>query len=53
MAAFLQGRIGYLDIADGIEKAMEAHDFVANPSLDDIFAAEKEARSFIRKLYGL
>ena len=53
VAAFLQGRIGYLDIADGIEKAMEAHDFVADPSLDDIFAAEKEARSFIRKLYGL
>ena len=53
VAAFLQGRIGYLDIADGIEKAMEAHDFVANPSLDDIFAAEQEARSFIRKLYGL
>ncbi len=53
VAAFLSGRIGYLDIADGIEKAMEAHDFVAVPSLDDIFETEQDARSFIRRLYGL
>ena len=53
VAAFLNRRIGYLDIADGIEKAMDAIDFTANPSLDDIFEVEKEARAFIRKLYKL
>ncbi len=53
VAAFLDRRIGYLDITDGIEKAMKSIDFVDNPSLDDIFAAEQEARSFIRKLYKL
>ena len=53
VAAFLNRRIGYLDIANGIEKAMESIAFVENPGLDDIFAAEQEARSFIRKLYKL
>ncbi len=53
VAAFLNRRIGYLDIADGIEKAMDAIEFTANPSLDDIFEVEKEARAFIRKLYRL
>ncbi len=53
VAAFLNRRIGYLDIADGIEKAMSAHSFVADPGLEDIFEAEREARAFIRKLYRL
>lgn len=53
VAAFLNRRIGYLDITDGIEKAMESIDFATNPSLDDIFAAEQDARHFIRKLYKL
>ena len=53
VAAFLAGRIGYLDIADGIEQAMAAHSFIADPSLEDIFEVEQEARGFIRKLYDL
>ena len=53
VAAFLNRHIAYLDIADGIEQAMGAIDYTANPDLDDIFAAEQDARSFIRKLYRL
>lgn len=53
VAAFLQGKIGYLDIADGIEAAMKAHEYVPDPDLDCIFDTERKARSFIRKLYNL
>lgn len=53
VAAFLSGRIGYLDIADGIEAAMKAHRVTDAPDLDKIFEAEREARSFIRGLYNL
>lgn len=53
VAAFLAGKIGYLDIADGIEAAMKAHEVIDSPDLDQIFAAEREARSFIRKRYCL
>lgn len=53
VAAFLKGRISYTDIADGIEACMKAHANIASPSLEQIFAAEKEARGFIRDRYGL
>lgn len=53
VAAFLAGKIGYTDIADGIEKCMRAHKNISSPSLDEIFAAEKEAREFIRSLYKI
>lgn len=53
VAAFLAGRIGYLDIADGIEAAMKAHEYIPEPDLDCIFDTERKARSFIRKLYNL
>ncbi len=48
VSLFLNKKIGFLDIASGIEKAMKAHKNIGNPSLDDIFEAEKEAREFIR-----
>ena len=53
VAAFLSGKIGYTDIADGIEACMKAHKNIPSPSLEEIFEAEKEARAFIRNKYKL
>ncbi len=51
--AFLSGKIGYLDIADGIEACMRAHKNISSPDVEQIFEAEREAREFIRGLYHL
>lgn len=53
VAAFLKEKIGYLDIADGIEACMRAHKNIASPTVEQIFEAEREAREFIRELYHL
>jgi 1-deoxy-D-xylulose-5-phosphate reductoisomerase len=53
VAAFLAGKIGYLDIADGIEAAMLAHSRIEAPDTEQIFEAEREARLFIRERYKL
>lgn len=42
VAAFLQDRIGFYDISNIAEKCMNGVDFVAEPSLDDIFATNDE-----------
>ena len=34
--SFLDGKIGYLEIADMIERAMDAHTLIEKPSLEDI-----------------
>jgi 1-deoxy-D-xylulose-5-phosphate reductoisomerase len=47
--AFLNGRIGFLDIPNIINQAMEAHQPVLNPVLDDILIADKWARNFAGK----
>ncbi len=41
---FLKGKIGYLDIADCIQYAMDSAPKVADASIDDIFEADKFAR---------
>ena len=45
---FLQDRISFLQIGETIRQACEAHRVIRQPSLDDIFAAEEEARAFVR-----
>ncbi len=42
VSLFLDKRIGYLQIADIIDKCMEEHNNIANPSLDDILLIEQE-----------
>ena len=47
---FLEGRISYLEITEAIDYAMSMHNNIANPSLDDIYRADKEAKeAVIRK----
>ena len=44
VSLFLQKKIGFLQIAELIERVMQAHTLVKNPSLDDIVLADKWAR---------
>ena len=47
--AFLQRKIGFLDIPDIIRQTMEAHQPMFDPALDDIMTADKWARDFAEK----
>ena len=41
---FLDGHIGFLDIADRVERAMQDAPFVASPTIDDLIATDKTIR---------
>ena len=43
VAAYLQDRIGFYDIASVVSETIASTDFVAEPSLDEIFATNNEA----------
>ncbi len=51
VALFLEDRIDFLEIADVIEEAMDAHaeDIIPNPSLEEILEIEAWARRFVRE----
>lgn len=53
VAAFLAGKIRYLDIPAGIEAAMRAHTVIEAPDVEEILAAEREARAFVREKFAL
>ena len=44
VAAFLEGRIGYLDIYATVARVCEAHSNIAKPDLDQVLAADRWAR---------
>ena len=48
VAAFLGGRIGFLDIYDCIERAMDAQENFAHPSFKALCEADARARAFVR-----
>ncbi|MBO7496021.1 MAG: 1-deoxy-D-xylulose-5-phosphate reductoisomerase, partial [Salinivirgaceae bacterium] len=48
--AFLKGRIGFLDIAETIEKTMQQMPFISQPTYDDYVATDRESREFARGL---
>ncbi len=45
VAAFLDHKIGFTDIYSEIENAMNRHNVISDPSVDEILAVEKEARA--------
>ena len=47
---FLEEKISYLDIPRGIETALEKHNGVAEPTLDDILEIDREARALAAEL---
>ena len=42
---FIDGKIGFLDIADCVERAMQEAPFIANPTLDDLIQTDKTIRN--------
>ncbi len=50
VAAFLSGRIRFLMIEDMVEKALEKHEVIKNPSLDEIREVDRETRRYIQSL---
>ena len=51
--AFLKNRIGFLDMTDLIERTMQHVPFIAQPSLEDYFDSDGEARNFAASLIKL
>ena len=47
--AFLNGKIGFLDIAEVSRKVMAEHSTIQNPNLDDIKEADTWARERAQK----
>ena len=45
--AFLQKRIGFLTVEDLIEKAMNHHNVIARPSLEEILEIDAATRRFV------
>ncbi|MEP6748747.1 MAG: 1-deoxy-D-xylulose-5-phosphate reductoisomerase [Bacteroidota bacterium] len=48
--AFLKNRLGFLDMTDLIEKTMNKIHFIQNPTLEEYFETDGEARSFAASL---
>lgn len=48
VAAFLKGKIGYLQITDIIEAAMAQHKWQDNPNLEEILQTEEDVYSYIK-----
>ena len=42
---FIDGKIGFLDIADYVEAAMQKAPFIANPTLEDLLQTDKTIRN--------
>ena len=53
VAAFLAGKIGYLDIVRSIEQSLARATFIAHPTLDDYAHSDAEARALAREALGL
>ena len=49
---FLQDKIGFLDIADGIELAMNRHENIAMPDVDTILEVQRETEIYLSGIYG-
>lgn len=49
VAMFLNGKAGFLEIADIIEHCMEKHRIIEDPSVDDILSVEEETRRMAEK----
>lgn len=48
--SFLNNEITFLEIEDMIERALQRHDVVLRPSLDEIVAIDKETRMFVQSI---
>jgi 1-deoxy-D-xylulose-5-phosphate reductoisomerase len=51
--AFLRNRIGFLDMTEVVEQTMQKMPFIQNPTLEEYFESDGEARSFAASLIPL
>jgi len=51
--AFLRNRIGFLDITEMVERTMSKISFIQNPTLEEYFETDGEARNFAATLIQL
>jgi 1-deoxy-D-xylulose-5-phosphate reductoisomerase len=51
--AFLKNRLGFLEMTEVIEKTMQASSFIKNPSLEEYFESDGQARTFAADLIKL
>jgi 1-deoxy-D-xylulose-5-phosphate reductoisomerase len=51
--AFLRNRIGFLDMTDLVERTMQELPFIAQPTLEEYFESDGEARNFAASLIKL
>ena len=51
--AFLNNRIGFLDITAVIEKSLDKINFIEKPNLSDYFESDGEARNFAASLVNM
>ena len=51
VAAFLEDRIGFLQMSDVIERTMAKASFIPNPTYDDYVATDAEARRLAAELF--
>jgi 1-deoxy-D-xylulose-5-phosphate reductoisomerase len=51
--AFLRNRIGFLDMTDLIERTMQHVPFIENPTLEEYFESDAEARNFAASIIKL
>ncbi len=51
--AFLRNRLGFLEMTDVIEKTMQKVSFLDNPSLDDYYASDGDARNYAADMIKL
>ena len=49
MALFLEDKIGFLDIARLVERALERVPVAGTPGLEDIFEADRAAREAVEQ----
>lgn len=50
---FMKGKLSYLGITDAISYAMEQHKTIINPTLEDIYNADKEARETVKTKFSI
>jgi 1-deoxy-D-xylulose-5-phosphate reductoisomerase len=50
--SYLKDKIGFYDISDTILSTMNRFSNIIKPTLDDIFEADLETRTYIKKLLG-
>ncbi len=53
VSLFLDGRIGFLDIALSIEHCMEKHNIIKDPSLKEILTIKEKAEADVDALWGI